>query len=99
MIGCDRPREIWDSGSGWRLRWPTQKTASRGLSLSLSLDTGNWGRRGRAKPCQNLEVEFFKGNEAAGTATKGECGGKCADTRKILDLGAAGAFRTRPLSR
>ena len=72
-----------------------------GLSraLSLSLDTGNWGRRGRAKPCQNLEVEFFKGNEAAGTATKGECGGKCADTRKILDLGAAGAFRTRPLSR
>ena len=58
-----------DQDGGWGGQ-PKKRPLEGSLSLSLSLDTGNWGRRGRAKPCQNLEVEFFKGNEVVGTATK-----------------------------
>ena len=46
--GSEQPREIRDSGSGWRLTW-LSRTGLRGgslfsdLSLSFSLYTGNWG--------------------------------------------------------
>ena len=57
--GSEQPREIRDSGSGWRLTWLSRTSLCGGsLFSALSLSTlGTGARQGWAKPYKNSRVD------------------------------------------